>query len=114
MIGFTTIPQRNEITAQGLLTMDDLADHSKDELNAIFEENKFFNRGRDTFMELLNRKRGAMGIPLSYVGRTTHAGNYDDPQYATCVLYQEPKYEADVHDVYSLLCTKKYRTTSAS
>ena len=37
MIGFTTIPQRNEITAQGLLTMDDLADLSKDELNAILK-----------------------------------------------------------------------------
>jgi hypothetical protein len=211
-IGFTTLLQRNEITTQGLNTMDDLADLSKDELNAVFEENKSSNRRRnvgvqvnlpilactkleairyevelramcdspmplvkiqaldnaearrlirqkkqreeglerstelpnpdvpklnrsnwravrDAFMELLNRKTGAMGIPLSYVGRTTPAGDYDAPHYTTlneklvaCVLHQGPKYEADVHDVYSLLCTtftdteaegiaKKHRTS---
>ena len=46
-IGFITLFQRNELTTQGLLTMDDLTDLSKNELNAIFEENKSSNRRRN-------------------------------------------------------------------
>ena len=45
-IGFNSVAQRNEITEQGVTTCSDLADLSKDELEAIYYENRNTNRRR--------------------------------------------------------------------
>ena len=67
---------------------------------------------RDAFLELLSRKVGANGISLNYVIRHNMVGNYDDPRFTTlnqklvgCARHAGPKYDADAHDVYSLLST---------
>ena len=67
---------------------------------------------RDAFLELLSRKVGANGITLNYVIRHNMVGNYDDPLFTTlnqklvgCARLVGPKYDADAHDVYSLLST---------